>query len=220
MDEDIAATWRGVSIEEAVERCAEDLVESGLATNDRGYSPAELEATDERLGRPMPDELRTFYSRVTPVSETLYGDYGLISFQPAQDRDLTWLDDPEKREKYLWLAPPEYCWIEGWAQARFLLIGYTPFGDLLLWCDGLRNHPAGTIVVTDHGDDGNVVILGDSLGEWLARYHAFGFEEHAIKLGGLEPFHEDVAIAFLTDHLRLNPKSVWAKQQLDALRNG
>jgi len=220
MTNGLESAWRGVSIEQAVDRCADGLVMRGLATETHGYSAAVLSAADRRLGRPMPAELRAFYSRINPVSECPDPEYGLVGFQPPDDDDLTWLDDPMVRENKLWVMQDEACWIDGWADAKLLIIGYTPFGDILLWADGLTNRPTGTIVLTDHESDDNPIILADSLGEWIARYDAFGLTEFAIAPAGLDDIDQKMALAFVEDYLRLNPRSEWAKQKLRALENG
>jgi hypothetical protein len=210
--------WRNVSIDQVLDRCAGDLIERGLATSRRGFTTSELEAVDRRLGRPMPDELRAFYRRVTPVPHWPDPEYGLIAFQPPDDEGLTWLDDPTLRAEKLWVAPPAgECWLAGWGDARLLAIGYTPFGDWLLWCDGLQGRPVGTVVLTDHDSDENPIVLGDSLAQWLGRYHTFGLSEYAIAPAGLDDIERNEAFVFLSDHLRLNPESAWAREKLRKL---
>src|SRR5262249_48144502 len=144
-------------------------------------------AANKRLGRPLPPELAAFYRRVTPVSECPE-EWISVGFQPLNDRDLTWLDNPRLRKKELWVCPPEegWCWLEGWPTARLLIIGYAPFGDWLLWADELPGRPTGTILLTDHeGGENNPIVLGDSFAEWLGRYATFGFIEYSIVEGGL-----------------------------------
>lgn len=217
MEKDVGATWRGVTVEQAVNRCAEALIDRGLATKQRGYSANVLSAVNRRLGRPMPPDLHAFYANVTPVGHFPEPEYGLVCFQPADDLNIKWLDDPTLRDGHLNVGAEEECWLEGWAQSRPLVFGYTPFGDSLLWSEGLKDYPAGTIILTDHESDENPVVLGDSFGEWLARYHAFGLSEFAIAPGSLDEIAKPKALAFVADHLRLNPQSQWAKHKLEIL---
>jgi hypothetical protein len=165
----------------------------------------------------MPPELRTLYTRVTPVDEyppeAHYGWIGLL--MPHQ---ISWFDNADARADKLWMVGDQgTCWLDGWAQAALLAIGYTPFGDLLLWAEGLRGYPAGTIVVTDHESDETPVVPGDSLGQWLARYHTFDLFEMAIAPAAIDELHRDQALAFVTDHLRLNPQSDWGHEKLKRL---
>jgi hypothetical protein len=133
---------------------------------------------------------------------------------------LRWIEGPELK-KELWTTPYERNRLKGWQSARVLTLGYTPFGDTLLWCEGLDGRPNGTIVVTDHecSSSENPVVLGDSFAQWLARYRHFGFAEWAIAPCSLDAYRESrAAIAFLTDHVRLNPECQWAKEKLEGWR--
>lgn len=214
------APWRGVGITDAVRRCETAMIERGLATSAKGYPSSVLSETDRRLVRPMPPELRELYSRVTPVPQCPEPEYGLVALQPADDPDLMWLDAPEARAARLWVCPASECWLIGWTEARLLLIGYTPFGDVLLWCEGLKDYPAGTIVLTDHDGDDNPIVLGQSLAEWLARYHAFDLVEYSIVPGSIDDLDPQSALWFLHDHLRLNPHSGWAREELQKRGEG
>jgi SMI1 / KNR4 family (SUKH-1) len=213
-----AMPWRSVTIEEVLDQAAEPLVKRGLATPQRGASEKAIQAADKRLGRPLPDELRAFYRRVTPVPECPAFGLGSVGFQPVEDPDLTWLDDPELREEKLWVVPLGKCWLKGWAKARLLVIGYTEFGDWLLWCEGLSGRPAGTVVLTDHEGEDNPVVLGDAFAQWLGRYFRYGLIEYAIAEGGLDTIEPAVAEAFLRDHLRLNPRCKWAEKRLKRIQ--
>jgi hypothetical protein len=207
-------SWRFLTIEEAVNNVVQPLIERGLATERRGASEKEIIAAEGRLGRPLPDDLRFFFLHVTPVPESPLLGGGFVGFQPIGDPDLTWLDDPDLREEKLWVCPSADCWLDGWQTARLLVVGYTDFGDWLLWCDGLSNRATGTIVLTDHEGENNPIVLGDSLAQWLGRYSTFGFIEYSIAEGGLEEIEWMAAELFLRDHLRLNPQCQWAKKML------
>lgn len=209
--------WHDVPIDQALDRCAEKLIDRGFATPQRGYSARYLDKIDQALTRPMPRELRTLYTRVTPVDEypphAHYGWIGLLT--PDQ---ISWFDDADARADKLWMVGDQAtCWLAGWAKAALLAVGYTPFGDLLLWAEGLRGYAAGTIVVTDHESDETPVVLGDSLGQWLARYHTFDLFEMAIAPAAIDDLDGELALAFVRDHMRLNPQSEWGKQKLRRL---
>ncbi|MFO0863465.1 MAG: hypothetical protein U0744_02185 [Gemmataceae bacterium] len=139
---------------------------------------------------------------------------GSIGFQPLGDPDLEWLEDSTAREEKLWVGPNEDCWLEGWNEARLLVIGYTEFGDWLLWCEGLSGRRDGTIALTDHEGELNPIVLGDSLAQWLGRYRQYDFIEYAIAEGSLDDVGPTKAKAFLSDHVRLNPPCKWAKEKL------
>jgi hypothetical protein len=203
-----------LTIETAVTQVAEPLVKRGLATKARGASEKAITAAQKRLGRPLPDELRAFYRKVTPVPECTQFGGGSVGFQPVGDPDLMWLDDPQVREEKLWVVPSGECWLKGWTTARLLVIGYTEFGDWLLWCDGLAGRKPGTIVLTDHEGATNPIVLGDSFAQWLGRYFAYAFIEYSIAEGSLDGTGPAATEAFLRDHLRLNPYCKWAKRRL------
>jgi hypothetical protein len=207
-------TWRSLTIDDALSKVAEPLVIRGLATKDRGSSTREILAAEKRLDRPLPKDLRVFYEHVTPVPECTSFGGGSVGFQPIGDADLTWLDDPVVREEKLWVGPRGDCWLDGWGTAHLLVIGYTEFGDWLLWSAGLLGRPDGTIVLTDHEGENNPIVLGDSLGQWLGRYWSYGFIEYSIAEGSLDDSGPGSTDAFLRDHLRLNPRCGWAKQKL------
>jgi len=167
--------WRSLSIETAVENVADRLVDRGLAQKKAGVSEAVLRKAEARLGRELPQELRVFYSRVAPVT-TCPDDVegGFVGFQPLEDPDLAWLDDPGLRKEKLWTMGDTPA---GWDCARILLIGYTASGDFLLWCAGLAGRPEGSILLTDHEGEDNPIFLGDSFAQWLGRYAVFDLVE-------------------------------------------
>jgi hypothetical protein len=213
----IDPTWRSLTIDEALSNVAKPLVTRGLATKVRGSSEKEIAAAEKRLGEPLPAELRAFYRHVSPVPECTEFGGGSVGFQPIGDSDLTWLDDPGLREDKLWVGPQGDCWLDGWITARLLVIGYTEFGDWLLWSAGLSGRSDGTIVLTDHEGENNPIVLGDSLAQWLGRYWTYGFIEYSIAEGSLDNTGPARSEAFLRDHLRLNPQCKWAKEKLGAL---
>jgi hypothetical protein len=212
--EELMWLWRYSTLEDSVEEAADALVKGGLATEQRGASESVLTAADARLGRPIPEDLRYFYRRVTPVSSCPFKEFGFVGFRPADDPDLQWIT-PQALKSKLGTTPYEHNWLKGWQAAHVLVFGYTPFGDSLLWCDGLEGRPSGTIVLTDHEGSFNPVVLGDSFSQWLARYRHFGFVEHAVLEAGLDAHQTSrVALAFLSDHVRLNPGCRWAAEKL------
>jgi hypothetical protein len=210
-------TWRSLTIDEALAKIAEPLITRGLATKGRGASKREIAAAEKRLGRPLPVEVRVFYEHVTPVPECTQFGGGSVGFQPIGDADLNWLDDPIVREEKLWVGPQGDCWLDGWSTARLLVIGYTEFGDWLLWSAGLSGLPDGAIVLTDHEGENNPIVLGDSLAQWLGRYWTYGFIEYSIAEGSLDDVGPAKTKTFLSDHLRLNSQCGWAKQRLRRL---
>ena len=214
MPKSLDAPWRSLTIEKALAQVVEPLIKRGLATKGRGASEKAISAAEKRLGCPLPDDVRAFYRSVTPVPECTEFGGGSVGFQPVGDPDLTWLDDPQLREEKLWVGPSGECWLEGWATARLLVIGYTEFGDWLLWCERLEGRHPGTVVLTDHEGEMSPIVLGDTLAQWLGRYFAYGFIEYAIAEGSLDDTGPAAAEAFLRDHLRLNPHCKWAKQKL------
>jgi len=211
---DATPAWRTVTIEETMQKVAGPLVKRGLATKDRGSSAKAISAAEKRLDRPLPDDMRTFYRHVTPLPECTQFGGGSVGFQPIGDLDLTWLDEPSLREEKLWVGPQGECWLDGWDNAHLLVIGYTEFGDWLLWCGGLAGRPNGTIVLTDHEGADNPIVLGDSLAQWLARYWTYGFIEYSIAEGSVDDVGASKTKAFLQDHLRLNPHCTWAERKL------
>jgi hypothetical protein len=206
-----------LTIDEAISKVAEPLVTRGLATKGLGSSEKEIAAAEKRLGCSLPDDVRAFHRHVTPVPECTEFGGGSVGFQPIGDSDLTWLNDLSLREEKLWVGPQGDCWLDGWSTARLLVIGYTEFGDWLLWSSGLSGRPDGTIVLTDHEGENNPIVLGDSLAQWLGRYWTYGFIEYSIAEGSLDETGPAQAKAFLRDHLRLNPPCRWAKQKLHGL---
>ncbi len=104
MATDHSMSWRSLTIDEALDKVAEPLIERGLATKDRGVSEKAIDAADKRLGHRLPDELRAFYRRVTPVSQCPDFGFGSVGFQPVSGPELTSLDDPQLRAEKLWVA--------------------------------------------------------------------------------------------------------------------
>jgi hypothetical protein len=209
-------SWLSARIDKVLDPLVDRLIERGLAQKRGGISESALKKVDERLGFPLPEELRSFYRRVSPVTKCPPDAlYGFVGFQPAEDPDLRWLDGAEGDEKYTWTLAESLP--VGWQDAHVLVIGYTPFGDCLYWTDGLPGRPSGSILLSDHESDDNPVVLGDSFAQWLARYAAYDLTEYAIVAGGIEDLDQGAALAFLEDHLRLNPECSWANERLSRL---
>lgn len=64
-----------------------------------------------------------------------------------------------------------------------------------------------------------IIVLGDTLADWLSRWMAFEFVEYAYVSGDLDELPVDAQRAFLMDHVRINPRLKWARERLDALRS-
>ena len=113
-----------------------------------------------------------------------------------------------------------------WYDARYLAIGRGIFGDTLAWCENAPGRSTGSIVLVDHEGGGpardpnqpqGIIVLADSLADWLSRWMAFDFVEYAYVSGELKVLPPQQQRAFLIDHLRLNPNLAWASRRLQAL---
>jgi hypothetical protein len=217
--------WLTDTLEQVLTDAAKFFAEADLSqkASPRSKSPQaftaeEIKAAESRLGRALPDDLREFYKRIRPVSECPDPDYGVVGIQPLDDDDLQWLDSQESRARVFDLLGESVDLIPGLDKADILLIGYTPFGDWLLYCENLKGHPDGTIVLTDHDGDG-VIIVGESFRSWLARYSFFEFEP-SIVADALDSWSAEVVVPFLEQHLALNPHVDWTKQKLEDFKSG
>ncbi len=177
-----------------------------------GYTEAELAAREQVLGRPIPSDIRAFYAALRPERwQPKPQDWGDLGFLPLGET--SW-HDPDVGQPSIFDLLADECLPDGWKEAEYFLFGYTPFGDQLFWCDHIRGVPRGTILITDHEDDGHVCVLGHSLSQWLARFLACDCVEFSIAPGAIEDGLPYVAVDFAADHLRLNPRAEWAARLL------
>ncbi|MHC5114447.1 MAG: hypothetical protein ACYTGP_08480, partial [Planctomycetota bacterium] len=148
----------------------------------------------------LPDDLAAVYRCVDRAMLEGFGEAGLVELA-APGEVIPWTGDGLVRREDL---------EEAWRDAEFLRIGWTCFGDELLYC--LSDAPVGrgAIAVTDHEDDVALKVLGECLADWLARLAAFDGVELAVAPGDVEEYPPDVALAFARDHRRLNPRVEWA----------
>lgn len=220
------ASWHGaelgsilVCLQQEAPRLADEHAPSGFPPFFVGGSTEEeVRAAEAEHGRPVPGPVRQLnrairgltpddWCRKARDSATLIKSLAVTYWPHPLD-----VDDADER----------------WNRNDYFVFAQTTDGDEIVYCEHPPEHRPGSIILLDH-DRCNmipaesdldcvtqVVFLADSLAEWLARWMACGFIEPATT-GEEELVPRDVYIDFLADHIRLNPRVVWARERLSEL---
>lgn len=188
----------------------------------RGNTVDEIDEHARRLGRPIPDEIRQLYSMVDGIHTTgdpVQTDTFLVALEESR-----WLDPDEEVElTHLDTVEP------GWVDVGFYAFAGTLPGDWIVWCDEGAGDKSGTVVLLDHEWESDIpspvdarrstpiVIVGNTLSQWLRRWCDCGFEEHSIYCARYWEGSKELLRNYLEDHIRLNPRVKWAKEDLAQL---
>ena len=188
----------------------------------RGNTVEEIDEHAKRIGRPIPEEIRQLYSVVDgiiPSPDPVQTDTFLLALEESQ-----WVD-PDKNFEFEQI---EACDPE-WADVDFYGFAATRAGDWIVWCDEGATDQPGTVVLLDHEcandipspvdprEPTPIVILGNTLSQWLRRWCDCGFEEHSIYWARYWEGSKELLRNYLEDHIRLNPGVKWAKEHLARL---
>ena len=116
---------------------------------------------ETKLGRPLPDELRTLWSLVVPNPSDADEKPIDFSFEPP-DGNVSWQS----------LAGDEFKPPENWINANGLAIGQTVLGDDIYYTLGHRVYPQGCLVLFSH-DAANggllLAVIARSLAELISK---------------------------------------------------
>lgn len=131
--------WRrDHEIGEALAVAAPVLVSLGVAEPGGGYSAMEIAAAEQRLGRPVPGDVREFYRAVKPTK--------MFDADDRKEFGFYRLDAPELAWRSMEQADPA----DDWKGAIGLALGQSTYGDPFWWVEGHRTIPDGAIVLLDH----------------------------------------------------------------------
>ncbi len=224
------AVWHGVNLESAIESLVKDAPLIAAACDDDQLPPFKSEKNTEqviedhgiRLGRPIPSPVREVFLKLTGLSSgEIRGTHTLTSIFLKSVSDSDWVD-PYNESGVESLDP-------AWIRDDYYIFAQTRYGDNIAHCTCPPNLRPGSIILFDSECSNElpnlystedcwtpIVILADSLAEWLARWKACGYEELAFP-GIAKEGPPAVLRDFLEDHIRLNPAVVWAKEQLAEL---
>lgn len=208
---------RGTSIDEALAYVAEraDAIVAArgpdaLPFRRPGNDAAAVETHAAQLDRDLPAEVTAMLQAVRGLESVAQVDACGRHVWPAELHEVQWID-PNDQMALEWLEGEHAVW----QRCGYLRIAHGMFGDEIAWCaDPPHGRPPGSIVTLDHeglGPDDDpllpctIVVLADSLADWLVRWTALEFEEYGYLLGAVEKLSEEERRAFLEDHRRLNP---------------
>src|SRR6185503_12472481 len=126
--------WRRYGdMDEALGVAVPVLVSLGAAEPGGGYSAVEIVQAEQRLGRPLPGEVREFYRAVRPAVRSTADDRKQFRFYPLDAVGLTWRPMADTAAA----AEPA----TEWKDANGLALGQSRFGDEFLWVEGHRAIP-------------------------------------------------------------------------------
>ena len=217
--------WRGANLYDAladlqwkIEELGED--DPRLPCLPVRRTPDAIAAREAEIGREIPAELKELFSVVD-------GDYqyytASVCLWPLGW--IRWLDfEGEDRDV------PVLSWLhemdDPWSQADYFMFGQTAMGDGLTYCLNSPRQNEGMVVILDsaeQGPDNNpdqpgvINVVADCLADWIARLIAFDLDEPAFAMGGIDGLPEGPRLAFVTDHLRLNPGDSYLIEKLASL---
>lgn len=184
-------------------------------------SAEEIHLREKQLGRAIPAPIKKLYSTVDGID---------WHFEPIQSGVTTFLHalsvaqwvDPEDEYELIELENGA----EIWKRDDYFRIAQSTWGDSIVYCENPPGHVPGSMLLLDaqrnnrlpcsfnSGQCTPIVVLADSLQEWLARWMVCGFEEYGQGWVPAWELSQDVGRAFLEDHIRLNPTVVWAREEL------
>ncbi len=166
-----------------------------------------------QLDRPIPAPIRRLY-RTVGGTEGHYNDIRLLTLSSCD-----WADTDDLAVLF---RVREGSTHPGWRTADFFRIADSVhMGDMIAYCcDPPRGRPGAIVLVEEqfrnHFCD-PVVVLGDSLAQWLDRWRSCGYQEFACYPGGAWDISAELERSYLEDHLRLNPDGSWARERLASL---
>jgi hypothetical protein len=220
------ASWHGADLSDILSQMRVDAERLAVEFAAPQYPPffpgrtseQALRAAEKDHGRSIPDPVRQLYG-------TIHG----LTFDDWKLR--------ERATRNLIVAISETYWPhpldvddcdERWNRDDYFVFAQTTWGDEIVYCERPHERPPGSIIMLDHEKVNNnpsesypewltqVVFLADSLAEWLARWRACGYVELAMT-GQNDRVAPDILKDFLEDHIRLNPRVVWAREKLKQL---
>ncbi len=223
------AIWHDVTLEDAIQDLVKDAPLIAAACDSDQLPPFKSEKNTEqvledheiRLGRPIPTPVREVFLKLTGVSSELRWMRTLTSTILQTVADSDWVDIYNEFDVENSDSP--------WIRDDYYNFAQTTDGVGITYCASPPNLRPGSIIMFDSECDNElldlyskedcytpIVILADSLAEWLVRWKACGYEELAFP-GIAKEGPPAVLRDFLEDHIRLNPTVVWAKEQLAEL---
>jgi cell wall assembly regulator SMI1 len=161
--------WRtGQSVPAVVDAHKTILVEAGIIDPGPGCDVTSIRAVEDRIGCPMPDDVREFYCAGHPHLPGQHEAPGVTFFQ---------LDDPDVRWYRLARDRPHPLDFEfygrllgGWDAAEGFMLGGDSSFDRLFWIRNAPGQPDGVLLFTAWQDERiHLPIVARSLAEYLGR---------------------------------------------------
>ena len=216
--------WRGANLDDALENLRWRLRDSREYDGLSPFVPIQrdphaIPAREAKIGREIPSEIASLYSAFEgcgPIDESIW-------VWPLDS--IRWLDvngEDSAHNVLLYFSETN----SPWASAEYLAFGQGSGGDGLCYCVNSPRGRDGLIVMLDHEEQGPhnnpdqpplLVVLADSLAEWIERMMAFDFFEPGYSPACVEDIPKEPALAIATDHLRLNPGMTWLEELLASL---
>lgn len=216
--------WRGVTLDEALTELLAALEQrirddGPLPCAPPGRSREEIRAREAELGREIPADVMQLYETVDGFRVT-DADFWIWPLERIHWLDYEGTDCNDSILKFLHKSN------SGWKDAEYFAFGQGIFGDQLTFCVNPPRSDDSLVAVLDYeeqGPDDNpeqpgvIVVLADTLAEWIARFVVFDLVEYGYHTGGVDELQPDKRLAFISDHLRLNPGARWLEERLAAL---
>ena len=160
--------WRtDRTLGEVLASCRPWLIGKEVIKDAAGYPEDEVASAEQRIGRPLPDDIRAFYHAARPIGDDNGGfRAGVVLYD---------LDALEWQSMSVHQQEP----LDDWARAEGLWFGCIAGGQsALCWVRGHRAHADGCIVLVDP-------LSYMTLGDLSVSVHARSFAEFIAKLVAL-----------------------------------
>ena len=176
-----------------------------------GSTIDEIDEQERRLGRPIPEDIRKLYAMVGGVSFEGGDRYPPQTGHLLPLHEIEWAGDEYLTSFELFVGRELR-----WKRAEYFVFARYKEWDFITYCTSpARGRPGAIVLLEDdyaneipsEASSGDrlfpIVLLGDALANWLARWIACGLEEWV----GFRPIElpRELETKVLRDHLRLNP---------------
>lgn len=198
-----------------------------------GNTPTLITKREAAMRHSIPGELRVLYEHVDGefvMEDHDWGYKGTDSIELHTNCKLLPLVTAG------WHKCREFSWVgelpdalRAWREAKFFRFATSADIDEIGICPDLPTGQRDAVILIEFeplnaiqhelwpGNYFPIIVLGDSLADWLERWMACEFWEPACAPCGLDTLPLDVQRAYLLDHLRLNPGVEWARERLASI---
>ena len=229
-----------VNLEDALREIARGAEGNPLPTP-KGYSLAQITEREKEMDWPIPQEIRALYHWFTPlrwkaaINNRDYADSIPQGASPwFTNPYLMPLEDAGWRNRHGEVISKEIRFAPhtvreraaNWESSFNFCFAASDLGEEIVYCLNPPELNPGIIVCWYQTGGPRGILLGNSLAQWLARFHACSDCEFALaagnidatdeeeKLDGIKGLKEPLRSDFLRDHLRLNPDDEYARKLL------